>query len=125
MSHRVIPNRLVDIDNCISQVTDRFIQQILDIEPRFGQTGRDLADHVRDIRIGNRNSPGIQSWHSRLGKIDRISDIAILQVILDVLCHHDRAVLLRLGRRSAQVRQGNDFRVRDQFGRRKIADVSP
>ena len=41
------------------------------------------------------------------GKFTALTDVAVLQVVAHLVGHHDRAVVLRLARGGAQVRQGD------------------
>ena len=51
----------VHVDDRVSEVTDGLVEQVFDVQARVGDAGRNLADHVRDVGVGNRNAPGIET----------------------------------------------------------------
>ena len=106
-----------------ASISGRLVQQVFDVESGVGETGRDLTDHVRHVRIGNRDSMTAVARQPALGEIHREANVAVFEVVLKVLGDHDRAIGFCLGRRCAEVRQRYGLGVSYQFAGREVRDV--
>ena len=95
----------------------------MDVEPGAGQRGRDLAQHVRHVGVGDRQAEGRFARHGDVGEVHRVRDVAVLKIVGDLLGDHDRAVFLGLLGRGAEVRQRHEARVLTEQVAGEVADV--
>ncbi len=116
-------DRRVRIDDRVGEIAARLVEQVGDVEFRVGQAGGDLADHVRNVVVRDRDAVTTDARQHGLGEVHRVAHIAVLEVVAQRVGHHDRAVLLRLARRRAEVRQRHDLRVVIDGPSREVADV--
>ena len=86
----------------------------MDVQPRIGQCRRDLPQHVGHVGIGNGKPVTGLTRHGDVGKIHGILDIAVFEIIGDLLRYHDGAVFLGFFGRSAEVGQGDEVGMRAQ-----------
>ncbi len=87
--------------------------------------GGDLAQHVGHVGIGDGQRDSADSRAiDTFGEVDRVGDVAVLQVVAQLVGHHDGAVVLGLARAGAQVRQRDDTGVAQQRRAGEIADVA-
>src|SRR3989304_4545023 len=95
----------------------------MDVEPGLRHRGRNLAQHVRHVRVGDADAERRFALNRDVGEVDRVPDITVLEIIAQLVNHHDRAIVLRLARRCAQMRQCDHGRIPGELPRREIAHV--
>src|SRR6185437_12054735 len=90
-----VAGRAVDVDQRVRILAPGLVEQIGDVDPGAGETGRDLPDHVGNVAVGDREArrAGNAGQH-RLRVVDAVADVAVLQEIPHLIGHHDGAVLL-------------------------------
>jgi hypothetical protein len=76
-----------------------------DVEAGLAEHLRELADHARPVLVGDAQPRPALARHARGREVDRVEHVAVLEEVAQLVDHHDRAVLLGLVRRGAQVRQ--------------------
>ena len=104
-------DRAVDVDQRVGHLAARLVDHVVDVEPGLRHRGRDLAEHVGHVGVGDRHAVGRLARHRHLREVDRVGDVAVLEVVAQLVDDHHRAVVLGLARRRAQVRQRDHARV--------------
>ena len=120
---RRVRHRAVDVDQRVGHLAARLVHHVVDVEAGPRHRGRYLPQHVRDVRIGDGDAIRGLARHVDIGKIDRVADRAVLQILADLIHDHHRAVRLRLLGGGADVRQRDEAGLAQKGRGRKIADV--
>ena len=111
------PTGAVDVDQRVGHVAARLVDHVVDVEPGLRHRGRDLAEHVGHVGIRDRDAEGRLARHRHRREVDRVDDVAVLEVVAQLVDHHHRAVVLGLARRGAEVRQRDHRGVAEQSPR--------
>ena len=101
------------------------VEQFGDVQRGAGEHGRDLAHHVRHVAVGDADARGLgRTRQHDFREVDAVLDVAVLEVVLDGVGHHDRAVVFGFVGRGAEVRQRDDLGVILERVGREVADVA-
>ena len=79
---------------------------------RRAERVRNAAQHVGHVGVGDRQAIGRLARHRRVGEVDRVLQVAVLEVIAQLVDHHHRGVVLGLAGRGAEVGQRDHARER-------------
>ena len=71
--------------------------------------GQDLRDHVRHVRVRDREAMRARALQHGLGEVHRARHVAVLEELAHVVRDHHGAVLLGLDRGCPEVRQGRSL----------------
>ena len=83
-----------------------------------------MPEDARDIFIGEGDARCTgAALHADLREVDRVNDVAVLEIIHQLVGRHDRAVFLGFFGAGADVRHGYDLRMAEQRRFGKVADV--
>ena len=70
------------------------VHHVFDVQAGLGSQGSDLADHARLILVDDADAFAAGAGLMHLRQVDRVGNVAVAQVIAQLLRRHDGAVVL-------------------------------
>ena len=96
------------VQHGVGHVLFALVHHVFDVQTRFGGQGSDLADHARFVLMDDADALAAGAGLVHLRQVDRVGNVAVAQVIAQLLCCHDGAVVLGFRGGSAKVRGAHD-----------------
>ena len=98
----------VDFDERIGVVFFRAVDHVGNIDLVIRQNSGNLCNHGRNVLMEHTESGVAGMRNDGFRKIDAVLDIAAFEVIDQLCCRHNSAVVLRFRRGGAEVRNGDN-----------------
>ena len=98
---------------------------MLDVDVAVADEVEDAGDHARDVAVQHAEAAHAHAGERRVREVDRVFDVAVYQVIIELHRGHGGAAILALGGAGADVRQGDHVRGLEDDLVRKVGDVLP
>lgn len=96
------------VQHGVSHVLFALVHHVFNVQARFGGQGGDLADHAGLVLVDDADALAACTGLMHLGHVHRVGDVAVLEVIADLLHGHCGTVVLGLRRGSTQMRGADD-----------------
>src|SRR5690606_22012860 len=99
LAHHLGGHRAIDFHERVRHGPARLVEHVVDVESRLGHGGGDLTQHVGHVRVRDPYPVRRLARHHDVGEVHRVDDVAVFQVVANLVGHHDGAVLLRFAGR--------------------------
>ena len=96
------------VQHGVGHVLFALVHHVFDVQAGFGGQGGDLADHARLILVDDADALAAGAGLVHLRQVDRVGNVAVAQVVAQLLRRHDGAVVLGFRGGSAKVRGAHD-----------------
>ena len=112
-----------DVQHGVGHVLFGLVDHVLDVQAGGGGQGGDLADDARLVAVDDADAASAGAGLLHVGHIHRVGDVAVAQVVAQLLRGHNGAVVLGFGGGGAQVRGADDAGLAQQLLGGKVGHV--
>src|SRR5699024_6597161 len=112
-----------DIQHGVGHVFFGLVDHVLDVQAGGGGQGGDLADDARLVAVDDADAAAAGAGLLHVGHVHRVGDVAVAQVVAQLLGGHDGAVVLGLGGGGAQMGGADDAGPAQQLFGGKVGHV--
>ena len=96
------------VQHGVGHVLFALVHHVFDVQTGLGSQGGDLADHARLVLVDDADALAASAGLMHLRQVDRVGNVAVAQVIAQLLRRHDGAVVLGFRGGSTKVRGSHD-----------------